>query len=174
MILRFLICILCLGTIVGCTETGGLGNNGIHMITSGESNGIRTRHVDVVNALRAENGMGPVTLSARLTAAARTHARDMSVQKRAWHFGSDGTSPKDRAQRAGYAGSVLSENISESIDNDVQVFQSWLGTSVTRRVMLNPRASNIGIGWFQEPNGKLWWVQVFGAAGVAPLVSPGS
>ena len=139
--------------------------NGIRMIPDSEVNAIRTAHVDGVNAFRASQGLGPVTLSARLTAAAATHARDMSVQRRAWHFGSDGTSPGDRAARAGYAGRVLGENISESFDGPVQALQSWLNDPITRSVMAAPSADNIGIAFFQEPNGKLWWVQVVGQSG---------
>ena len=88
----------------------------------------------------------------------------MSVQQRAWHFGSDGTSPKDRAERAGFTGQVYGENISESFDDELLVFQTWLQDPTTRQVMLAPRASTIGFGWFQESNGKLWWVQVIGGA----------
>jgi len=135
---------------------------GVRLISAAESDEVRARHVDAVNALRVERGLQPVQLSARLTAAARTHARDMSVQQRAWHFGSDGTSPKDRAARAGFSGRVLGENISESFDDELEVFQSWTRDPVTRAVMLEPAASTIGLGWYQENNGKLWWVQLIG------------
>ena len=86
------------------------------MIRPSEVNGIRTSHVDALNAFRTTQGVRPVRLDAALTAAAATHARDMSVQRRAWHFGSDGTSPRDRAERAGFRGRVAGENISESFD----------------------------------------------------------
>ena len=135
---------------------------GVDLIQPGEAAAIQTAHVDALNAFRAEQGLGPVTLSARLTAAARTHARDMSVQRRAWHFGSDGTSPRDRAARAGFAGEVVGENISESFDDPTELFRSWLADPVTRRVMLAREADSVGLGWHQEPNGKLWWVQVLG------------
>jgi len=139
--------------------------NGIRRISPGEANGIRTRHVDTLNAFRASRGLRPVQLSGRLVAAAATHARDMSVQRRAWHFGSDGTSPADRAARAGFAGRILGENISESFDDEVAVFQSWLDDRFTRAVMSDPNADQVGLGWFQDSNGKLWWVQLIGSSG---------
>ena len=37
----------------------------------------------------------------------------MSAQNRPWHFGSDGSSPLVRVQRAGYRGKLLGELISE-------------------------------------------------------------
>lgn len=160
MMIRTLFTALMLATLSACTNVGIA--PGVPVISEARANEVRTRHLDLVNALRAERGLRPLSLSARLTAAARTQARDMSNQKRAWHFGSDGTSPKDRAVRAGYAGRLLAENISESVDDELQVFQSWVADPVTRQGMLHPAASDLGLGWYQDPNGKLWWVQVIG------------
>ena len=44
--------------------------DGIYRISAGQTEAVRARHVDAVNALRAESGLAPVQLSARLTAAA--------------------------------------------------------------------------------------------------------
>ncbi|MEO0912732.1 MAG: CAP domain-containing protein, partial [Pseudomonadota bacterium] len=118
MLVRVVLLILSLGMVAACAPVEQTGT-GVRLISRAETNDIRARHVDTVNALRAERGLAPVQLSARLTAAALTHARDMSVQERAWHFGSDGTSPKDRAARAGFQGRVFGENISESFDDEV-------------------------------------------------------
>ena len=74
----------------------------------------------------------------------------------------------DRVRRAGYTGRWIGENISESYDDVIQSFQSWVDDPVTRRVMLTPEADNVGLGWFQEPDGKLWWVQVLGQSGGTP------
>lgn len=128
----------------------------------GDPGEIRLRHVDSVNAVRAQAGVGPVQLSAELNAAAETHARDMSVQQRAWHFGSDLTSPRERAARAGYMGELVGENISEGADSDLTVLSSWLNFQDTRDVILSPKARGVGLGWYQEPSGKIWWVQVLG------------
>ena len=91
--------------------------------------------------------MQPVQLSAELNAAADTHARDMSVQKRAWHFGSDLTSPRERAFRAGYRGEIVGENLSEGSDSDLTVLASWLDFTDTRGVILDPgRAASASAG----------------------------
>ena len=107
-------------------------------LTDADKNPIRLRHLDAVNAVRAENGLQPVQLSAELNAAAETHARDISVQQRAWHFGSDLTSPRERAFRAGYRGEVVGENLSEGSDCDLTVLASWLDFPDTRAVILDP------------------------------------
>ena len=101
-------------------------------------------------------------LSAELNAAAETHARDISVQQRAWHFGSDLTSPRERAFRAGYRGEVVGENLSEGSDSDLTVLASWLDFADTRAVILDPSARGLGIGWYQDATGKIWWVQLLG------------
>lgn len=128
----------------------------------GDPAAIQLRHVDAVNAVRAEAGVAPVQLSAELNAAAMTHARDMSVQGRAWHFGSDLTSPRERAFRAGYRGEIVGENLSEGSDSDLTVLKSWLDFKDTRAVILDPAARGLGIGWYQDASGKIWWVQVLG------------
>lgn len=152
--------LIALGLLGACAPSEPQG--GVSRVTDADAAPIRLRHADGVNALRAQSGLAPLVLSAELDAAASTHARDMSVQNRAWHFGSDLTSPRERAFRAGYRGEISGENISESADNDLAVLQSWLGFEDTRRIMLDPEARAIGLGWFQEPGGKLWWVQLIG------------
>jgi uncharacterized protein YkwD len=116
--------------------------------------------LDSVNALRAAAGAPAVQLNAELNAAAATHSRDMSVQNRPWHFGSDGSSPLDRITRAGYNGTLLGENISETYENEQQTLAAWLEEPATRAVILDPKAVNMGFSWFQEPGGKIWWTLV--------------
>ena len=124
---------------------------------------IQLRMLESVNALRRAASAEPLTLDAALTAAAATHARDMSVQNRPWHFGSDGSSPVSRAARAGYAGSLLGELISETYETEVETLAAWMQNPDTRAIVLNPEARNMGFAFFQEPNGKLWWVLTTGA-----------
>lgn len=121
---------------------------------------VQIRMLDSVNALRQAAGAPTVQLNAELTAAAATHSRDMSVQNRPWHFGSDGSSPLDRIARAGYTGKLLGENISETYENEQQTLSAWLEQPATRAVILDPKAVNMGFSWFQEPSGKIWWTMV--------------
>ena len=118
--------------------------------------------VDSVNALRSTAGLAPLNLNAQLTAAAATHSRDMSVQNRPWHFGSDGSSPILRVARAGYPGRMLGENISETYENEVETLTAWMAVPDTRSVILDPRAKDVGFAWFQEAGSKIWWTLVTG------------
>ncbi|WP_424932803.1 CAP domain-containing protein [Amaricoccus macauensis] len=146
--------------LAGCESTGG--SSGAGQISPGDASAIRLRHLDAVNAVRAQENLVPLQLSAELNAAAETQARDMAVQGRAWHFGSDLTSPRERAFRAGYRGEIVGENISEGSDTDLEVLQSWLGFADTRAVMVAPDARGLGLGWYRDQTGKDWWVQVVG------------
>jgi uncharacterized protein YkwD len=138
------------------------GGGGSNRISSSQTNAVRNEHVSTVNDLRAQAGLPPLILSAELTAAALTQARDMSVQQRAWHFGSDTTSPQDRAARAGYYGIIKGENIAENYGTTEELMNIWLGDPDTRRLMFAPDARDIGFGWYQESDGRTWWVQVIG------------
>ena len=118
--------------------------------------------LDSVNQLRAAAGAAPVQLNSQLNAAAATHSRDMSVQNRPWHFGSDGSSPLDRARRVGYQGDLLGENISETYETELETLAAWMEQPDTRAVITDARARNLGFSWFQEPNGKIWWTLITG------------
>ena len=160
--------VIAIALVAACAPPPPQTVNGVRIIGANETDSVLATHLDQLNAFRASRGLSQVALSPALVAAAQTHARDMSVQERAWHFGSDGTSPADRAARAGYSGRLLGENISESYDEELAVFQSWVNDPVSRRVMLVAGADDLGVGWYQEADGKLWWVQVLGDGDAAP------
>ena len=162
-------------------ESGGnrpLGPDGlplpsIYRISPRDAATVQFRMLDSVNALRATAGVQTVELDARLNAAAATHSRDMAVQNRPWLFGSDGSSPLDRARRVGFPGRLLGENISESFESELQTLAAWMEKPDTRAVILEPNARFMGFSWYQEDSGKLWWTFNVGSdpAIVAPIAS---
>ncbi len=134
----------------------------VYKIRGSQADDVQFRMLDSVNALRSAAGAGPVQLNAQLTAAAATHSRDMSVQNRPWHFGSDGSSPLDRVARTGYPGSMLGEVISETYETELETLAAWMEDPGSRTVLLDPKAVNMGFSWYQEKSGKLWWTLVMG------------
>ncbi|SHL85082.1 Cysteine-rich secretory protein family protein [Roseovarius pacificus] len=134
----------------------------VYRIRGGQTAEIQYRMLDSVNALRQAAGRPPVQLNSRLNAAAATHSRDMSIQNRPWHFGSDGSSPIDRVNRVGYEGSLVGENISETYETELETLAAWMDKPSTRDVILSPQAKDMGFSWLQENNGKIWWTLVMG------------
>ena len=121
---------------------------------------LASRFLEAVNVVRAREGLPEVMYSAELNGAAFTHALDMSVQKRPWHFGSDRSSPVTRAEQAGFEGRLIGENISEAFDTPLETLGRWLERDSTRRNILSADATRIGLGWHQDPDGRIWWVML--------------
>ncbi len=135
----------------------------VYKINPGDERVVSFRLLDAVNTLRGARSLTPLSFDASLTAAAATHARDMSVQNRPWHFGSDGSSPLLRVQRSGFTGRLVGELISETYETELETLSTWMAQPDTRAVIMDPTARLIGFAWFQEPNGKIWWTMVTGA-----------
>lgn len=134
-----------------------------YKISTREANKIPFRMLDSVNALRGASSLAPLQLNPQLTAAAATHSRDMQVQNRPWHFGSDGSSPVDRVKRTGFGGKLVGEVISETYESELETLGAWMAQPDTRRIIMSPEANNMGFSWFQEDNGKIWWTMVVGS-----------
>lgn len=129
----------------------------IYRIAPSQEIEVQYRTLDSVNALRLENGLGAVAFDERLNVAAAIHSRDMARQDRPWLFGSDRSTPVDRAQRAGFSGRLLGETVSETYETELQTLDAWMSQSDTRSIILAPNARLMGFAWFQEQDGRLWW-----------------
>jgi uncharacterized protein YkwD len=157
-------------TLSACIETAApirLGSDGKPLpgrydIKPGDEAAIQYRMLDSVNALRKTAGARALQLNAQLNAAAATHSRDMAVQNRPWHFGSDGSSPLDRVKRTGYPLTMRGENISETFETELETLSAWMAQGDTRDVVLDPLAADLGFAWYQESNGKIWWTLITG------------
>lgn len=134
----------------------------VYRISASEAEKIPFRLLDSVNVLRSAKGVPTLAFNAALNAAALTHSRDMSVQNRPWHFGSDGSSPLLRVQRVGYTGQFIGETISETYQTELETLSAWMAEADTRDVILSPSAHEIGFAWFQEQSGKIWWTLILG------------
>lgn len=143
----------------------------VYRISAQDTDAIQFRVLDGLNALRQSAGAQPVQLNAQLNAAAATHSRDMSVQNRPWHFGSDGSSPIERLRRVGYGGALTGETISETYETELETLGAWMREPNTRSVLLDPEASEMGFAWFQEGNGKIWWTLVMANGNESPIIA---
>ena len=153
--------LLCIGCVSNNKEIY-IGNKDSGRIENFDSVEIRKRHLDYLNAIRQERGLTNLQISNSLNSSAATHARDIFKQQRAWNFGSDGSSPQKRAEVSGFKGVVTGENVSETYEGECLVLKVWVNNSFSRSVLLNKEATHLGLGWYQQDNGKIWWVQVLG------------
>ncbi|WP_158964884.1 divisome-associated lipoprotein DalA [Chachezhania sediminis] len=158
-------------TLAACSDGGGGADGHVYRIRGKDAGNIQIRMLDSINALRSSSGLVPLQMNAQLTSAAATHSKDMSVQNRPWHFGSDGSSPLDRVARAGYPGRLLGEDISETFESELETLGAWVQNPGTKQVIMDPAARDLGFAWYQDSNGKLWWTLITGTTeqpGVVP------
>lgn len=115
----------------------------------------------MINGLRAEQGLGPVKPSDRLERAAMAHAMDMSRNKFVAHQGSDGSSVLKRVRRTGYGACVVAENIAQGQGSLAEVMTDWAASDGHRKNLLNTRISEYGL--VKAPGN--YWVMVLGSSG---------
>lgn len=70
----------------------------------------------------------PLSLAPALTRAARMHSLDMAAHDFFSHTGSDGSTPGQRATRAGYRWSMMGENIASGVATPRAVVAGWLAS----------------------------------------------
>lgn len=107
----------------------------------------------------------PLTWNAALAEAAVSHSRAMANGNFFSHLGSDGRTPGDRAELAGYDGSRTGENIAAALDTPRKVLDGWLGSPGHCAAVMSPRFSELGAGYAVDPqsDGGIYWTAMFGA-----------
>jgi uncharacterized protein YkwD len=118
--------------------------------------------IDIVNRERAAGGCGPVTANPRLTSAAQLHSADQAAHNRMSHDGSDGSSPWQRAERAGYD-NAIGENVAAGYGSAAAVMDGWMNSPGHRNNIMNCDAEAIGVGVASSSGGTLYWTQMFGS-----------
>ncbi len=134
----------------------------IYWIDEKESQRIGARVLDMVNAVRRVSDKVPLAYVPQLNAAAFAHASDLNSQQKTWNFSAAGTSPVVRAARAGYRGTVLAENVVQAFDPPLVVIHGMLLDNRARDNLLHTVARDLGLGWYQNEEGRVWWVLITG------------
>ena len=116
--------------------------------------------IDVINRERTRAGPLPLRTDAALTRAADAHTRDMIANNFFSHTGSDGSSPADRAARAGYPVGAVGEVLAAQSPDVEAVVAAWLNRA-QRDEVLNPTYVDIGAACYfsaQSVYGYYWTV----------------
>ncbi|MCZ4124557.1 CAP domain-containing protein [Streptomyces sp. H39-S7] len=119
--------------------------------------------LDLVNTERARQGCKPVTVNAKIQAAAQAHSDDMAARDYYEHDTPEGVGPGARMTSAGYHWSTWGENIYKSPKDAQSAMDGWMKSPGHRDNILNCAFKEIGVGINLSSNGP-WWTQDFGAA----------
>ena len=137
--------------------------------------------LDAVNAARAVprdcysthhyGAAAPLTVNAELTSAALAHSQDMYKNgyiEAAPHSGSDGSSPQQRIEAAGYRNwTSTGENVAAgyTVGGGADVVEAWLKSPGHCENIMNPKFREIGISYVALKGARYngFFTQDFGA-----------
>lgn len=121
----------------------------------------------LINDHRRANGRNPLAVQSQLTAAAERHAQDMAATGITGHTGSDGSTPDERIEEAGYEWSAWGENVFwHSSDGSANAaFTWWRNSPDHNRNMLSANFTEIGIARVRSNSGRWNWTTTFGRPG---------
>ncbi|MCC6313311.1 MAG: SH3 domain-containing protein [Thermomicrobiales bacterium] len=122
------------------------------------------RFLDLLNAYRAQNGLGPLALSQTLSAASEFHSTDMAAEGYFDHTMPDGTTVEQNLLNFGYEDATYGENIVAGTETADSALQTWQGSAAHNANMLRPAFTAIGIGRAYDPASPYgwYWTTIFG------------
>jgi|SRR5689334_18878443 uncharacterized protein YkwD len=113
-----------------------------------------------VNGFRADNGLTALVLDARLSRAADMQSKTQAARSWIGHYGSDGSTAKDRAARAGYHAKIASENVASGQKSFADAMHFWEESSGHRTNLLRPNVTAIGVAMAKDDSGRPYWTLV--------------
>jgi uncharacterized protein YkwD len=116
----------------------------------------------LINERRAAAGCDPVRTDERLTQAAATHSADMASRAYFSHTSPDGSSPWDRARRAGYDW-PSAENIAAGNATADATMNQLMNSPGHRDNILNCEHKAVGVGRATGGPYRYYWTQLFGS-----------
>lgn len=149
-ILRPLLLILTLAALAACAPSGGM-----QRLSAGETVDIAFAGTQL-SVQRATNGIvRPLLHSPQLQAAAAAQAEYMLRTGNFGHTGPAGSTPRQRAERAGYRACLTAENVARGQPDVSSVIAAWMNSSGHRANILNPQVTQFGFARAGE-----YWVLV--------------
>jgi uncharacterized protein YkwD len=138
-----------------------------------DAGAVSRKVLSLVNEARSEkrrcgwkrfDAVPPLALSEPLQRAAAAHAADMAARAKMGHAGSDGSTPAERATRAGYAWRFVGENVASGQSTPEQVMAEWLVSAHHCANLMSADFTEMGVAFAASPAG-VFWAQVFGRPG---------
>jgi uncharacterized protein YkwD len=106
-----------------------------------------------------------LALNADLQEAARCHSLDMATNNFMSHTGSNGSSPGQRIQAAGYTATTWGENVAAGYTTAANVVNGWMGSTGHCQNIMNGSFKKLGVGYAYNQAAQYdhYWTQDFGA-----------
>lgn len=105
----------------------------------------------------------PLTLNDTLTKAALSHAREMAKYSFMEHEGRNGSTPAERAARAGYQWASVGENIAAGVETAQEAVAGWLASPGHCANIMSPKYTEMGVAFAtnKKDNYGIYWAQSF-------------
>ena len=134
---------------------------------------VQIRVIELVNEARSKGRRcarenyppsAALIISDRLHQAARAHAQDMARREYFEHESPDGSQPRDRVRRAGYAYRLVGENIAFGPVSAEEVVAGWLNSPGHCANIMDSRFRDMGVAVARARKpGHWYWAQSLGA-----------
>lgn len=128
--------------------------------------------INRVNAYRAELGLAPLTINARLMDASANQIDYLTATGLYTHDGWEGSRPSDRASAAGYSGGVSEVFVAGWRMTPAAGLTWWQNSAVHHRIITSSRYTQVGAAYGYAFN-QHWYVMVVGIpSAAAPPPAP--
>jgi uncharacterized protein YkwD len=120
--------------------------------------------ITLVNHERTTAGCRALTPKQTLIQLALGHSQDLAVHRFIGHAGSDGRSPAQRVQDAGYQFRMVAENVAAGRLTPESAVQGWMKSPEHRANILNCALRDSGVGVVEAPDDPtcgIYWTQLF-------------
>lgn len=120
------------------------------------------RALAAINAVRAQNGLTPLSLDPTLTRAAYDHARELAARDDISHYGVNGSTPVTRVAAAGYSAVTTGENLAIGQRRFDDVLEGWLASPSHRRTIMQETVQHAGLALVEDPDTtyRTFWAMV--------------
>lgn len=122
---------------------------------------IELKVVELVNKVRVQNGLQPLTNNWQLERVARYKSADMLNKNYFSHISPTYGSPFTMMQNFGIQFSSAGENIAMGQRTPEEVMNAWMNSPGHKANILSPTYTQIGVGMAKDGKGKIYWTQMF-------------
>ncbi len=120
--------------------------------------GFEAEVIRLVNDIRRENGLQPLTANWELSRVARYKSQDMLDNRYFAHNSPIYGSPGQMVKAFGLSYRAVGENIAKGYSTPQAVVTGWMNSSGHRANILNASYKQIGVGYVSSGN---YWTQMF-------------